>query len=110
MEVPEQISIYRRCLIRQRLGCPLYEPDPGSCEHVQIGDVGYVDSSFGHFKRVFNAFLNAEATINKEYGTPDGFTPLSEGLRGRRRAAELASGVYHNGVVIDKSVGFQLET
>lgn len=109
MMVPEQIAVYRKCLTKLRYGCPLYEPDPGCHDHVQIGDVGYVDPSFGHFCPVFNAFFNAEAPINKEFGTPDGFIPLSENLRGRRRATEHAKGIYCKGISIDKSVGFHIE-
>lgn len=109
MDTPEHIQTYRQCLIKLGYGCPLYEPDPSRYEHVQIGDVGYVDSMNGNFHRVFNAFFRAEHPINRRHGIPDNFEPLDANLRDHVRAADHAVGVHSVSLSVEKSAGFDLE-
>lgn len=108
MKPPKRIAIYRKCLLELGYGCPIYEPDPGRYEHVQIGDVGYVESRSGHFHRVFNAFYGAEAPINR-FGIPIDFEPIAQDLREWVMGADLPSGAHCRHIKIDKSVGFSLE-
>lgn len=87
----------------------MYEPDPSRYEHIQIGDIGYVDSVNGNFHRVFNAFFQAEHHINRRYGIPDGFEPLDLSLRDQVRAADHAVGVHAVSLSLDRSAGIDLE-
>lgn len=109
MDTPEHIQTYRQCLIKLGYGCPLYEPDPSRYEHVQIGDVGYVDSVIGHFHRVFNVFFHANHHINRRYGIPDNFEPLELNLRAHVRAADHAVGVHAVSLSLDRSAGIDVE-
>lgn len=73
-----ECEVYQEHLCRLRNGVPLYYPQPARGDyHVHVGDVGYIEN--GQFNTVFNAFANSEETraMNREFGTPDEFAPLS---------------------------------
>lgn len=58
----------------------MWYPEPskgidGHIRDVHLGDVVYVDSQDGRFRRIFNITVDAQHELNKG-GVPDGFTPL----------------------------------
>lgn len=108
METPEHIRIYCDGLTRLGYGTPIYEPDPGRFEHVQIGDVGYVEPYTGHFHRVFNVFYDEKSPINR-FGIPESFEPLSKEFQDCDNGADLPTGVYCVHIKVKKLHGFDIE-
>lgn len=86
--------LYHDQLLRLGNGYPLYEPDPGPEEPVQVGDVGYINSRTGHFHRAFNVLHEKSAPINQKRGVPDLFEPLPPNLRETLILGALPPGVH----------------
>lgn len=87
-------NVYRDELLKLLYGYPLFEPDPGDEAHVQIGDVGYINRSTGHFHRAFNAFFDESSAINSANGVPPAFEPIPEQLTSTYLRTDLPAGVH----------------
>jgi len=61
---------YANALATKGHGHPLWEPDPGAYDPVDLGDVGYLDK--GAFVKLFNASNNS----GNRLGLPPGHIPL----------------------------------
>lgn len=86
--------LYHDQLLRLGNGYPLYEPDPGPEEPVQVGDVGYINSRTGHLHRAFNVLHEKSAPINQKRGVPDLFELLPPNLRETLILGALPPGVH----------------
>lgn len=102
-------DVYCGELLNLMNGYPLFEPDPGDETHVQVGDVGYIDRSMGHFHRLFNAFFDESSPINAVHGVPEHFTPLPDDLRSTYLRAPLPIGVHSSKKVSTIHLDFDVQ-
>lgn len=102
-------EVYRDQLLDLKNGYPLFEPDPGSCVHIQVGDVGYIEPDTGHFHRLFNAFFDDSAPINSKHGVPEHFEPLPVELRGTYLRGSLPIGVHSSKKVSTVELNFDVQ-
>lgn len=90
-------DVYQSELLGLDHGLPLYDPDPaGEYDKVRIFDVGYVDSRFGRFHRIFNAALTKEHEVNRQHGTPAGFEPFQPRVPATYNGTALPAGPMHS--------------
>lgn len=107
MSLPPEV--YRDRLAILGNGYALYEPDPGGESHVQVGDVGYIDPSMGRFQRLFNAFHDDEAPINKLHGVPENHEPLPDKMRTTFARAPLPRGSHRSKNVRELQAGLDIQ-
>ena len=71
------VTVYRDELGFLGLGYPLYEPGPSGYDRVRIGDVGVITKE-GAFLRCFNILRGEDDPVNTKFGTPNGFSEISQ--------------------------------
>lgn len=95
--MPFAKDVYQKELLELGHGLPLYDPDPGTeYDKVRIFDVGYVDSRFGRFHRIFNAAPTKEHEVNHQHGTPAGFEPFQPRVPATYNGTALPAGHMHS--------------
>jgi hypothetical protein len=63
---------YIKEMSKLKMGYPLYDPE----DDMSPGDVGFIQSENGKFRRLFNIFLPADHHTHTRFGVPNGFEPL----------------------------------
>lgn len=87
-------ELYAHKQFCHNLGYALFVPDHnGHYDRVRVGDVGYFTKE-GKFKRLFNAFHDADSPVNHGAHFPDRFRPIQECYRGLDTLASLGEGPF----------------